>query len=80
MARFHLQETSRRATPHRQKVGSWCLGAGGVGWGVTAHADRVSFWRDEKVLEPDRGGGIHNIMNVLSAAELYVLKGEFYTM
>lgn len=51
-----------------------------MGWGVTAHADRVSFWRDEKVLEPDRGGGIHNIMNVLSAAELYVLKGEFYTM
>lgn len=45
---------------------------GGRGGGATAHGDRVSFWGDENVLEPDRGGG-YNPVTVLSAPELSAL-------
>ena len=42
---------------HRHKVGSWLPGAGGGGWGVTAHGVRGSVWGEQKALKLDRGSG-----------------------
>lgn len=36
-----------------------------------------SFWNDKKVPEFDRGGQLHNTVNVLNATELYVKRINF---
>lgn len=40
---------------------------------MSANGDRVSFWDDGNVLELDRSHGC-DIVNVLTAIELYILK------
>ena len=42
-------------------------------WNQLLYGYKISFWADENVLELDRGGILHNIVNVLSATKLYTL-------
>lgn len=56
MIPFIRNVQNRQIHRHRKQITD-CRGAWGGGGGVTAREGGVSFWADENVLEPDRGGG-----------------------
>ena len=71
---YILYDFTKRKVQDRQiqrdRMQGW--GGGEDEWRVTANVVRVSYWGDEDILESS--DSLHNIVNVLSATEVYILK------